>query len=39
MSPLKHSGYHITKMLHALTFSNSKFCPQSVFMGFIWFSE
>jgi hypothetical protein len=37
-SPLKPSGY-CTYLQPGLTFTNSTFCPHSVFMCFVWISE
>jgi len=34
--PLKPNGYY---MYHSFTFTNSTFCPHSVFVGFVWISE
>jgi hypothetical protein len=41
---LQHSGHHmyrtvVTLCTASLTFSNSTFCPHSVFMCFVWISE
>jgi hypothetical protein len=43
-NPLKPSGHYmyrtvVTICTTSLTFTNSTFCPHSVFMCFVWISE